>query len=402
MTVRKNAVNKELTPIPGGVCAPNEFRAGSAACGFKKNGDLDLGVIVSRRRCPTACVYTTSALRGAPIVITEKHLRNEFAHAIVVNGGVANTLQPGGERLAKDVCRIAENYCQVITEDVVIASTGAVGQELRLSTFEKGLQVATQNLEHSHEASYSVARAMANEDEEPMQLSFSFELGAIVCKIGAVFKANTRVAPNMATTLAFLTTDVNITTKMLRKALLYAVNDTLNLTDIDGVSSPNDMVCIMANGQAENWRIDCVDTDYKKFASALKEVFKQITLHILENVKRKERVFLCQVQGARSVQVSRGLAQKLIKSLAIKEDARKGRVEPENILFLIAELGGIKNFDEIQISVRSEFGEAFVYEDERRIPYMPEIFNKVFSSSRVELIVRLGRGNYKSTGYTCI
>ncbi|MBQ7912288.1 MAG: bifunctional ornithine acetyltransferase/N-acetylglutamate synthase [Clostridia bacterium] len=402
MTVRKNAVNRELTPIPGGVCAPDDFRASSAACGFKQNGELDLGVIVSKRRCPTACVYTTSAKRGAPILITERHLENEYAHAIVVNGGIANTFQFGGERLAKDVCRIVENYCNVITEDVVVASTGIMGQELSLQTFEKGVSAAAEKLARSHEASYSVAQAMANGGAEPMQLSFSFELGAIVCKIGAVFKANTHVSPNMATTLVFVTTDVNITPKMLRKALQYAVNETLNLMDIDGISSPNDMVCIMANGRADNWRIDCEDTDYRKFTSALKEFFHQIALRILRNRKDKDRILLCRVYGAQSAQISRALAKKIVGSVAVKEDIKRGSVNAENILFSVAEIGGTKEFDNVSICIRSEFGEAIVYEDDKRVPEMREQYKKIFASSCVELSVQLAQGNYKSVGYTCI
>ena len=318
MGTRKNAVNRELNPIPGGVCAPEDFRAGSSACCFKSNGDLDLGIIVSKRRCPTACVYTTSAKRGAPIIITERHLENEYAHAIIVNGGVANTFQFGGERLAKDVCRIVEHDCSVITADVVIASTGLMGKPLHLETFAAGVKDASSRLERSHEASYSVAQAMANDGAEPMQLSYSFELGAITCKIGAVFKGSRHVSPNLATTLALVTTDVNITPKMLKRALLSAVNETLNLMDVDGVPSPNDMVCIMANGKADNWRIDCVDTDYRKFSFALKEFFRQITLRILSNTENNGQIFLCKVHGAKSAQVSRMLAKKLIRPPRLK------------------------------------------------------------------------------------
>lgn len=402
MATRKNGVNRELTEISGGVCAPDGFRAGSASCGFKKNGDLDLGLILPKKRCPTACVYSTSAQCGAPIIITKKHLENEYAHAIVVNGGVANVFQFRGERLAKDVCRSVEFYCNVITEDVVIASTGLMGQYMTLQQFDAGVCEAAKRLEASHEASYSVAQAMANDGAEPMQLSYSFELGSITCKIGAVFKANTHVSPNMATTLVFVTTDVNITPKMLQKALLYAVNETLNLMDVDGISSPNDMACIMANGYANNWRIDCNDTDYKKFAYALKEVFRQISFRILCNYEDKQKILLCKVHGAKSTQISRVLAKRLVSSVAIKEDIKAARLNAENVLFPIAEMGGIEDFENIRISIRSEFGEAIIYEDGRRIPDMRAYLTDVFNSSCVELTVDLGQGNYKSVGCTCV
>ena len=402
MKTRKNAVNRELVPIAGGVCAPNDFSAGSAVCGFKGNGELDLGIIVSKKRCPTACVYTTSAKRGAPIVITEKHLENEYAHAIVVNGGIANTFQFNGERLAKDVCELVGHDCGVITEDVVIASTGVLGKPLHLADFAAGIKDAASHIENTPDASYSVAQAMANDGAEPMQLSYTFELGAIPCKIGAVFKGERHVSPNMATTLAFVTTDVNITPKMLRRALLYAVNETLNLMDVDGVPSPNDMVCIMANGSAGNWRIDCVDTDYRKFAYALKEFFKQITLRMLNNASKREKILLCKVHGAKSPQVSRTLAKKLVESVAIKEDAKQALVNAENILYKIAEMGGVDAFDKIRISISSDVGEAIIYEDGIRVPDMREFLKSIFSGLYVELSVYLAQGNYKSTAYTCI
>ena len=399
--MRKNGVNRDLIPIAGGVCAPEGFRAGSAVCGFKKNGEEDLGIIVSQRRCPTACVYSTSAQRGAPILVTEKHMENEHAHAILVNGGVANTFQIGGERLAKDACRIVDHYCGVIAEDVVVSSTGVMGQKLTLEQFEQGIKEIAQNLERSPKASQSVAKAMANDGADAMQLSYLFELGAILCKIGVVFKANAHVSPNMATTLVFVTTDVNITPKMLKKALLYAVNETMNLMDIDGVASPNDMVCIMANGKANNWRIDYADTDYRKFAYALKEVFSQICLRILRNAKNKKQILLCKVQGAKSAQISRALAKKLVSSVAVKEDMKNARVNAENILFQIAELGGGQDFERIGISVCSQVGEVVIYEDGMRMPDMREFLEEIFSSSCIELKISLAQGNYKSVGSTC-
>jgi glutamate N-acetyltransferase/amino-acid N-acetyltransferase len=402
MKTRKNAVNRELTPIVGGVCAPEDFRAGSAVCGFKGNGELDLGIIVSKKRCPTACVYTTSAKRGAPIIITEKHLENEYAHAIVVNGGKANTFQFNGERLAKGVCEMVGHDCKVITEDVVIASTGLMGKPLHLENFAAGIKEAASRLEGTGQASYSVATAMANDGVEPMQLSYSFELGAIPCKIGAVFKGERHVSPNMATTLVFVTTDVNITPKMLRRALLYAVNETLNLMDVDGVASPNDMACIMANGKAGNWQIDCADSDYRKFAFALKEFFRQITLRILSNSAKNDRVLYCKVHGAKSPQVSRALAKKIVRSVSVKEDAKQAVVNAENILYQIAEMGGVEEFDKIRISVRSGDEEAIIYEDGMRMPDMRTLLTNIFKSSSVELSVYLAQGNYKSIAYTCV
>ncbi len=402
MGTRKNAVNRELHPIAGGVCAPEGFRAGGAACGFKKGGVLDVGLIVPLKRCPTACVFSTSSKRGDTAIVSERHMENGHAHAILVNGGVANLFQPNGERMVKDATRLVDRYCNVVTEDVIVASTGVTGQNFDMVRLENGIRDAAENLSATHEASFSVAQAMASEGVAPLQLSYEFELGAFVCKIGAVFKGNVHVSPNMATTLAFLTTDVNISPQMLRKALLHGVNETLNLLDIDGVASPNDMVCIMANGKADNWRIDCVDTDYKKFVYALKETLRQICLRILCNAEEKQKILLCRVYGAKSTQVSRSLAKKLASSIGVKDAAKGAKVNAEDILFQIAEMGGVEHFDRVSISVRSEFGKAMIYEDGRRMPEMRKHLDAIFSSSCVEISVGLAQGNYTSTGYTCI
>lgn len=402
MGTRKNAVNRTLFPVEGGVCAPEGFRAGSGTCGFKRNGDPDLALILPIRRCPAACVFSTSPKRGAPVLVSEKHIENGHAHAILVNGGLANVFQPRGERLAKDACRLVERYCSVVTEDVLVASTGYMGRQLNLDSFEVGIREAAQNLSSEPAAALSVAKAMAAEGVEPMQFAYEFELGSFLCHIGAAFKGNTQVSPNMATTLVFLTTDVNISPEMLKKALLYCVNETLNLTDLDGVSSPNDSAFILASGRADNWRIDCVDTDYKKFVFALKEVLRRVCIRMLCNVKDKPQHLYCRVYGARSTQVSRTLAKRLVRALGVKEQAKKGIVNVENILSILAESGGVTDFDKVRISVTSEFGDAVVYEDGDRILAPCERLRHVFAAPQVQISVGLSQGNYTSTGYTCI
>lgn len=400
--VRKNAVNRSLLPIDGGVCAPEGFSAGSGYCGFKKDGEHDLGIIASKKRCPTSCVYSTSIKQSAPILLTKKHMENGYAHVIVVNSGRAITFQQDGERVVKDICRYADQHCKVITEDVLFASTGLMGRDLEANIFEDGVRQAAENLAATHEGSLSVAKAMASEGVSPMQVSYAFELGAIQCKIGAVFKANLHASPNMATTLVFLTTDVAITSNMLHKALLHAVNDSLNLMDIDGVPSPNDMACIMANGKAGNWCIDRDDTDYKKFAFALKSVMEQITLTILRNEKNKKQILRCRVFGAKSAQDARYLAKTFVSNHKIKMDAKEAKVNAENFLFHIAQIGAAKKFEHVQIFVSSEFGEIMIFDASIRTPDMPAFMVKVFEADLVQISVKVAKGNYSAMGSTCV
>ncbi len=389
--MRKNGINRTLTPIEGGVCAPKGYQANAVACGIRENGGLDFGIIYSERRCSVACVYAAGKTQGAPVKVSRKNIRNGYARAILVNGGRANVFEKDGEKLALSTCDLLFPYAVERTE-IIVASTGRMEKTLTLAPFERGVRELWEGLGSSAEKSEEVAIAITEKDAKGQQLAFSFDLGDYPCKIGAVFKGGKHTSPNMATFLCFLTTDVNISTPMLQKALTAEVKETFNLLDIDGVSSPNDTTCIFANGKAGNYRIDCPDSEYKKFSRALRAVLTEICQRI---AKENGRLFSCRVKGAISKEVSRASAKAIVQSSAVKQSLQMGETGVENILYtLFATVRTLQG--NILLSLRSQVGEVVIFDEGREICLSPEMIKKILSGEEIEIEVDLQEGNYSS------
>lgn len=402
--MRKNAVNRQLTPIEGGVCAVDGFSAGGVACGIRGNGALDLASILSNKRCPVACVFSTSQKVGAPITVTRKNIKSGYARAIVANGGVANVFLPNGERLAQKVCMFAEKSFNILREETVVASTGAVGCCLDSAPFERGLAKMPNCMMAGTQGSEAAAMALSDKNSKTGQLSYTFELGDFTCRIGAIFKGAMHVAPNMATTLVFLTTDVCISPKSLQAALSVSVKETLNLLNIDGQPSPNDMVCIMANGRAGNWIIDRVDTEYHKFCYALRAVLTEVCRAIAAGENNERKITFCQVTGAKSKQLARGLSKKLVGLPTIKNSfcGKNVVLDVEGVFYALAEMDPIHSYEKIQIFLRSAKGEILLFEDGKRLPFFEERIRGLLNEKEVGICVALNAGNYASCAYGCM
>ncbi len=398
--MRKNGVNREIQPVEGGVCAPAGFQAGAVSCGISLKKSKDLAVILAQRRCSCACVYSTAKRTGAPIAVTKKHVKDGYAQAILVNGGIANVFQKDGVRFCEDVCTLMDKYCGVSRDEVVIASTGKIGEPLKKDAFEKGLREMKKALGEGEKYGLDVAEAIAAEDETPKQLSFSFELGDFVCKIGAVFKGNMQVCPNMATTLVFLTTDVQITPAMLQKALETEVRETVNMLDIDGVDSPNDTVCILANGNAGNWCISATDSEYQKFSRALRLVLLAVCKEIASTKENKP--FLCTVQKVKSKQIARKIAKKLAGSVGIRKRI-EGNSSPLGDAVCVL-TGLCEAFDENKafVSLRSKNGELVLMEDGKVFPFSKEHAQKIGKAEEIELCIVLNTGNFNALAIGCV
>ena len=391
--MRKNGVNRNITAIDGGICAPDGFMVGACACGIRAQGE-DLALLLSDSRCPTAAVYADGDFCGASSVISKKHLRDGYARAVVVNGGIANLFLPYGEKLADDICGLVEKAFVIRKEDVLIASTGETGKPLELKPFEKGVRELSTCLDRVSGGDKAV-RALIGADGIGKQLSFSFELGAFTCKIGALFKATAHVCPNMATTLVFLTTDVNISSEMLQKALLTATRETLNGINIDGISSPNDAAFIVANGKAGNYKIDCVDTEYKKFVLALQLTLTEICKAIISGL-------LCEILSAKSKQIARELAKKIVGTSAIKRGLADGTVDIDGVLYILSELKAAKEFFDIKIAVKTSQTRLLLFEDGKKLPQNPALIKELLLGKEIFLEIDLSEGNFRSVAFGCI
>ncbi len=397
--MRKNGINRELRVIEGGVCAPTGYKANAVASGIRKDGSLDFGMIYSERRCSVACVYAAGKTVGAPVRVSKKNMRNGYVRAVLVNGGIANCIQEDGENLALSVCDLLFWHTIERTE-IVIASTGKIGEHLSLAPFEKGIKPLWEGLASSEKNSLKVAQAIRSEESEGKQLSFSFDLGDYPCKIGAVFKGGKNVAPNMATFLAFLTTDVNISTPMLQKALEAEVRETFNLLNLDGVASPNDTVCIMANGRAGNYRIDCADSEYKKFTLALRGVLTEICRATAK--EGAEKVLSCRVMGARSKEVSRAVSKTIAGLKVLKECIKRNEMDVESILFAALDAAKPLHAEELRIFLRSAGGEIALYEGERTLYPNKQTLERIYAAEEVEIGIDYREGNFQSLAFGCV
>ncbi len=393
--MRKNGINKQLQEIEGGVCAPEGFRASGICIRDDFEGNKGLGLIFSDKRCPSACVYSTSKEQGAPVTVSKKHLKNGLAQAIVFNSGNANVFQENGEKIAENICALLSKQAKIDAKDIVIASTGKIGEALTIAPFEKGIKPLMEGL--NEKDSSLCVQALQSEGGQGKQLAFSFELGAYEAKIGVVFKANKRVCPNMATFLCFLTTDVCISSEMLQKALAAEVKESFNQLNIDGVSSPNDTVCIMANGRAGNYIIDCVDSEYKKFTFALHEVCVRICKEIQNGFECKG--FSCMAKGVKSKQVSRIIAKTIVSEKNVKSSLLQGSLDFESLLYAIVGAGVEISLSKLQVVLRSSFGRLTVWEDGAKQPLSTENVKEVLEGENVEILLSFNEGNYSSSAY---
>lgn len=395
--MRKNGVNRNLTAIEGGICAPDGFLAGACACGIRAQGE-DLALLLADCRCATAAVYADGEV-GAPSVLSKKHLSDGYSRAIVVNGGVANVFFEGGAKLADRVCGLVEKRFVIRKEDILIASTGEIGKPLYFENFERGVKELPLRLNRESGGDDAV-RALIGEDGIGGQKSFSFELGAFTCKIGVLFKASKHVCPNMATTLVFLTTDVNITPEMLQKALSAVTRETLNGLNIDGISSPNDAVFILANGKAGNYKINCTDTEYQKFVGALQLTLTKVCKAIITGDNRQG--FSCQILGARSKQIARETGKTLVGANAVKKGFLEKKADVDGVLYALAQLGAVEDVTAIKIAVRTPHARLLVFEDGKKLPQNPALMEELLSEKEFTLEVDLGVGNFRSVAFGCV
>ena len=398
--MRKNGIDRELRPILGGVCAPEGYKANAVSCGIRDNGELDFAMILSERRCAVGCVYATGDTLGGPVKVSKKNMRRGYARAVIVNGGVANAIGEESEKLALDVCDLFFSRGLERTE-IVIASTGYIGKRIELSSFEEGVSPLLAGLESSEEHSLKVAKAIMCEDSFPKQLSFAFYIGDYSCKIGVVFKGGPQVSPNMATFLAFITTDVNISTEMLQRALEAETRETLNMLNLDGIQSPNDTVCIFANGKAGNYKITCEDSEYKKFAYALRSVLWEVCrVTVNENAKK---VLRCKVKNALSKQVARAVAKKVVGLPQFKASIINEEMDIESILYaIVAETSHSVKLGRLQITIRSEAGSFVLFESEDKMVPSKQVIQRIVAPAHIEIDVDMGEGNFSALAYSRI
>ncbi len=388
-----------MKKIEGGVCAPEGFKANGVHCGIRKNKTKrDLALIVSDVRCAAACVYTQNLVKGAPITVTKRHVADGYAQAIVCNSGNANTCNANGEEIAEGMCGLVSGKTGIPAEDVVVASTGVIGQPLSLEPIAAGMDELVKGLGDN---SLFAAQGIMTTDTVDKQIAYTFTLGGKECKIGAIGKGVGMINPNMATMLIFITTDVSISPAMLQKALSADVKDSFNMVSVDGDTSTNDMVCVLANGLAGN---DCIEEngkDYLIFRKALNKVTTNLCRRIAKDGEGATKLLECKVSGAKSKSAAKLIAKSIIKSSLFKAamfgaDANWGRV-----LCAIGYAGADADITKIDVDFKSKAGTLAVCRGGSGIPFSEEEAKKILSCDEIEILINMNDRGGRATAWGC-
>ena len=347
-----------MKQISGGVCAAKGFQANGVHCGIRKNKTKrDLALIVSDVPANAAAVYTQNLVIGAPNTVTKSHLENGVARAIICNSGNANTCNADGIEVAEKTCDALAQTLKIASDDVVVASTGVIGQRLDPTPIINALPELIQGLgDHGDLA----AEAIMTTDTKPKEIAFEFTVGDKVCHVGGIAKGSGMIHPNLATMLVFITTDCAVSSQMLQKALSKDVVDTFNMTSVDGDTSTNDMVVVLANGLAGNKEITACGSDFDAFCQALNAVTVWLCRQIAGDGEGATKLLECAVTGAKDLPTARKIAKSVICSSLTKAamfgaDANWGRV-----LCAIGYSGAEVDVTKVDVAFRSAKGTVTV------------------------------------------
>ena len=386
--------------IDGGVCAAKGFRAAGIHCGIRKNKiKPDLALICSDSLCNAAAVYTTNLVKGAPLTVTRSHLTNGEAQAVIVNSGNANTCNANGIEIAEAMCSLAANGLGISSDNVLVASTGVIGQPLPLEPIENGMPQILSLL--SYEGSDSAAKAIMTTDLVKKEIAVEFELGGKICHIGGIAKGSGMIHPNMATMLVFITTDAAISSEMLQLALSTDVQNTFNMISVDGDTSTNDNVIVLANGLAGNAIIDKNGENFAVFMKALNTVTIALSRMIAADGEGATKLLECSVSGAATEKDAKTVAKSVICSSLLKAamfgaDANWGR-----ILCAIGYSGANVDINKVSVSFVNEKGEICVCENGAGVAFSEEKAKEILLEKEIEIRIGLGDGDANAVAWGC-
>lgn len=410
---------KGITFTDGGVCAAKGFRANGIQCGLahkpltdteensaasnnalpsakKKN---DLAMIVADNECTAAAVYTTNKVKGAPILVTKEHLKNGRARAVIVNSVNANTCNPDGVEKANKMCELTADALGIKADDVIVASTGVIGQVLPIEPIANGMKALAEGL--AYDGNSRAVEAIMTTDTMPKEIAVKFELGGKTCTMGGMLKGSGMIHPNMATTLTFITTDAAISPELLQRALSDNVKVTLNRASVDGDTSTNDMVCILASGTAGNKPVEHEDEDFETFVRALYAIMMNLARMMARDGEGATKLIECVVGGADSEKTAETVAKSVITSSLFKaamfgEDANWGR-----ILCAIGYADADFDINNVDVKIASDKGVIEVCRNGAGIEFSEEKAKEILGEEEIRIIVDLGCGGASAAAWGC-
>ena len=388
-----------ITPIPGGVCAARGFTANGVRCGIKASSKKrDLALIVSERRCAAAAVYTANLVKSAPIKVTKAHLADGYAQAVICNSGNANTCNANGLEIAEGMSCLVERYTGIPANDVIVGSTGVIGQPMSLTPMENGMEALAAGLgDHSDLAE----DAIMTTDTVPKEAAVAFEAGGVKCRLGGIAKGSGMIHPNMATMLVWVTSDAAITPEMLQRAVSEDVKTSFNMVSVDGDTSTNDTFAVLANGMAGNPVIDGEGEDFDAFCAALHAVTVKLCRMIAKDGEGATTLVTCRLTGASSGETAKTVAKAVVCSSLTKAamfgaDANWGRV-----LCAIGYSGAQVDVDRVDVSFVSRAGRVDVCRDGAGVPFSEEEAKKVLLEDEIDILVDLKSGDASAEAWGC-
>ena len=389
--------------IDGGVCAAKGFKASGLYCGIKENPTKknDICLIVSDVMCNAAGVYTSNKVKGAPVVVTKNNLAKSGgkAMAVIANSKNANTCNADGEEKALEMCRLTADALGIAPEQVIVASTGVIGQILPIEPIREAVPELVKKL--SYEGNLEAATAIMTTDTVKKEYAVEFEIGGKLCKMGGMAKGSGMIHPNMATTLNFITTDCAISAELLQKALSEIVKITYNCLSVDGDQSTNDTCMLMSSGLAENAEITEENADFATFKDALYQVMANLTRMLAKDGEGATKLLTCVCSSAPDLDTAIIVAKSVIRSPLFKcamfgADANWGRV-----LCAIGYAEADFDITKVDVDLASKAGRIAVCRNGAGVEFSEDEAKVVLTEDEIEIYIELNSGDAKATAWGC-
>ncbi|MGX8682176.1 MAG: bifunctional glutamate N-acetyltransferase/amino-acid acetyltransferase ArgJ, partial [Spirochaetales bacterium] len=389
-----------MTLVQGGVCAAKGFKASGIHCGIRASRTKkDLALIFSEKNASCAAVYTTNLVKGAPLTVTKENISDGYAQAVICNSGNANTCNSDGVEIAKKMCALVSDALGIDSHDVVVASTGVIGQKLNIEPIKAGIPLLVSAL--SKDGNEAAAEGIMTTDTFKKEVAVKFTVGGKECTIGGMAKGSGMIHPDMATMLVFITTDVAISPEMLQKALSTDIANTFNMVSVDGDTSTNDMVTVLANGMAGNSPITDDGEDFQAFMKALNTITVSLCRMIAGDGEGATKLLECTVSGASDKNTAKTVAKSIICSSLLKAamfgaDANWGRV-----LCAIGYSGASVDVNKIDVAFKSSKGTVEVCKNGAGIDFSEEKAKQVLLEKEIDILVDLNSGKEEATAWGC-
>ena len=387
--------------VDGGVCAAKGFKASGVIAGIKAGNTTkrDLALISCDVRCKAAALFTSNKVKGAPIIVSREHLQDGYAQAIVVNSGNANTCNANGIEIAEGMCALAADGLNISKDDILVGSTGVIGQKLDLAPIKNAFPALLNGLSENN--STLACEAIMTTDTRKKELAVEFEIDGKKCRLGGISKGSGMINPNMATMLAFITTDVAINGELLKKALVRVNSLTYNMVSVDGDTSTNDSLFLMSSGLAGNVEIDCEDNNYKIFENALYAVMMNLARETARDGEGATKLIECVVGSADTEETAKKVAKSVISSSLVKAalfaaDANWGR-----ILCAIGYSDAEFDIERVSVNLASDKGVIEVCRNGAGVDFSEETAKEILSEEEIKIIVNLNCGSKSAIAWGC-